>query len=687
MLPPVACLVVESECAVVLTQEADPPSQDWRKSQSMPRRSARTLLLWPCRRFSCYAHADWVQKDEILKHLGSLNYRVDLIPWSDDEIQVGDDYREQIEAALAAASVAILLVSVDALASRFIKLHELPRILQRRREDGMLLIPVLVRPCAWKRIDWLEALQLENARPLSELTQPEREQRCVELAERVHLAIQRRDRPAPTRAEEATARDTPDSGASRHHDPFHVDREEEFQAFLSLFDPSTSDHVMVVDGRKAMGKTTFLAKCLALMPAGSVPATVDFKELGSSVPEIIGRIATSFDPGGRFPNTFRRLDELSRSPAPQTPNVAGGGSSNLGEALLTKTLVDEARVTRMPGSYDLIVIDSLEWATQSARAWVSHILIGSAIKDHGLVVIVAGHDIADVGRSHPAGVVYRRLSLVGSRRCCGLGSGVRAEPLARQGSRISRVHQRQSTGPRDGIREPKSRTFQCRRRRSAAMTTSRNGAGPLEDFVLGIIRTYPPSLRRAVEIAAVTRVFSRDLLQTLFAAHAAAADDADVLWNELVVLPFVERRPHATFALHETTRQPLLADLKGRDRDLVSAVASSAFDYFIPRANSGDGQWSDILDAVYYRLLMDTESAIEEVDAFLDGPMVSDYPARRSAVIALAIELVEVGLLEGEAPRWTRAWQLEGRRQRSGGQGGSDRQIRARSRRSAIRRP
>lgn len=366
--------------------------------------------------FISYAHADREQKDEILKHLRSLNYRFELIVWSDDEIDVGDDYREQIDVAMTAASVSILLVSVDALESRFIRLQELPRLLDRRRRDGMLLIPVLLRPCGWRQIPWLEALQLENAKPLSELTEPEREQRCVELAERVlaHLAMRADDRPMPSRPDKVApaAEATTASSAPRPRtDPFHVDRADELHAFLSLLDPSTEEHVMVVGGPPAMGKSWFLQKCVAFRPPASMLAKVDFKELGSGVSEIVWHIATNIDHGGRFPNTFRKLEELSGPQSTsQSLNAAGRATPNLAPNILTKLLVDEARTSRMPGSTDLIVMDSLEFATPLVRGWVSNVLIGSVIKDPGLVLLVAGQNCADVGRSSPVGVIYRELA-------------------------------------------------------------------------------------------------------------------------------------------------------------------------------------------------------------------------------------------------------------------------------------
>ena len=69
--------------------------------------------------------------------------------WIDvHRLQVGEAWREGIHAAITRARVALLLVSEDFLASRFINEHELPALINH----GVRLAPVLVGDCLWPHV-------------------------------------------------------------------------------------------------------------------------------------------------------------------------------------------------------------------------------------------------------------------------------------------------------------------------------------------------------------------------------------------------------------------------------------------------------------------------------------------------------------------------------------------------------
>jgi internalin A len=64
-------------------------------------------------------------------------------PWDDRDIPPGAKWRDAIEAAIGGAQIAVMLVSLEFLASRFIHREELPKILAKRENGlGLFWIPL-----------------------------------------------------------------------------------------------------------------------------------------------------------------------------------------------------------------------------------------------------------------------------------------------------------------------------------------------------------------------------------------------------------------------------------------------------------------------------------------------------------------------------------------------------------------
>lgn len=111
--------------------------------------------------FVSYSHKDkryqerLVTQLRVLEKAGPHRLRV----WSDQQIPPGGDWQEAIDAALESAASAVLLISANFLTSSFILEREVPVILKRHEEAGLRVIPVIAKPCAWKRVDWLARIQ------------------------------------------------------------------------------------------------------------------------------------------------------------------------------------------------------------------------------------------------------------------------------------------------------------------------------------------------------------------------------------------------------------------------------------------------------------------------------------------------------------------------------------------------
>lgn len=141
--------------------------------------------------FISYAHEDELFKDALVTMLAGLQRRGVIDAWHDRRIEEGDEWRASIEAAMNRCDLALLLVSSDFLASRFIQDHELPRLLQRRMEQGLRVVPVIVRPCLWQGEPVLRDLQVLPRDGKAVITFPadtgERDQAWVDICAAVEV--------------------------------------------------------------------------------------------------------------------------------------------------------------------------------------------------------------------------------------------------------------------------------------------------------------------------------------------------------------------------------------------------------------------------------------------------------------------------------------------------------------------
>lgn len=123
--------------------------------------------------FISYSHEDKDWKNRLVKHLRSLKHKEILDVWDDRRIQPGEHWEPAIEDAIKEATVAIMLISVNYLSSDFILKKEIPALLEQKSKKNMRIFPIIVKPCPWRGIDWLEKIQVwpSGGNPLSGLTE------------------------------------------------------------------------------------------------------------------------------------------------------------------------------------------------------------------------------------------------------------------------------------------------------------------------------------------------------------------------------------------------------------------------------------------------------------------------------------------------------------------------------------
>ena len=124
----------------------------------------------PFKIFISYSHKDKRFKDELVTMLAGLQRRKIVDAWQDRQIEPGDEWHKSINDAMSDCDLALLLVSPDYLASRFIQEEEQPKLAQRRQEMQLRVIPIIVRPCTWQSEPVLKDLQVlpEDGKSISE---------------------------------------------------------------------------------------------------------------------------------------------------------------------------------------------------------------------------------------------------------------------------------------------------------------------------------------------------------------------------------------------------------------------------------------------------------------------------------------------------------------------------------------
>lgn len=152
-----------------------------RESKSTVRKRRRTQV------FISYCHEDRAFLHRLLVHLRPLEKKGLLELWADTKIRPGDDWKKEITDALSRAKVAILLVTADFLASDFIIENELPPLLTSAENEGVRIIPVILKPCRFLRDDNLSKFHAINNPdvPLMKLMDVEQEEIYARLAEAV----------------------------------------------------------------------------------------------------------------------------------------------------------------------------------------------------------------------------------------------------------------------------------------------------------------------------------------------------------------------------------------------------------------------------------------------------------------------------------------------------------------------
>jgi hypothetical protein len=140
--------------------------------------------------FISYSHQDRRWLARLQTHLKPLQRQGHIDLWDDTRIRAGDEWRKEIEQAIASCKIAILLISPDFMASDFIDHSELPPLLEKAKNRGVRILSIIVSPSSYEDSE-LARYQAINppSKPLRALERWEQDKVFVQVHREVKQAL------------------------------------------------------------------------------------------------------------------------------------------------------------------------------------------------------------------------------------------------------------------------------------------------------------------------------------------------------------------------------------------------------------------------------------------------------------------------------------------------------------------
>lgn len=122
----------------------------------------------PVEVFYSFAEADAPLLEQLENHLSVLRHEEYISTWHKRQIVAGSNWQVELDRHLNTASLILLLISSDFLASDYCYGTEMRRALQRHEAKEALVIPILLRSCHWQSAPFA-ALQVlpTGAKPIT----------------------------------------------------------------------------------------------------------------------------------------------------------------------------------------------------------------------------------------------------------------------------------------------------------------------------------------------------------------------------------------------------------------------------------------------------------------------------------------------------------------------------------------
>jgi hypothetical protein len=104
----------------------------------------------PTQCFISYSHRDHAAFDRLLPHLQAVAHSFDFPLWYDRNIRAGSHWNATIAAEIEKSDIFVFLTTNNLFAADYIFRHELPAIIGRHRDHGVLVAPIIFRESCWR---------------------------------------------------------------------------------------------------------------------------------------------------------------------------------------------------------------------------------------------------------------------------------------------------------------------------------------------------------------------------------------------------------------------------------------------------------------------------------------------------------------------------------------------------------
>lgn len=375
----------------------------------------------PIELFYSYADVDESLCTELEKHLLLLHREGFITSWGKRQIIAGTDWTKAQDQHLNKASVILLLISVDFVASEYCYGVEMQRAMERHEAGESHIIPILLRPVAnWQGTPFGKLQPLpSNGKPITEWRN--RDSAFVDVAKGIRQVLGDVRRPAmsttpnvfphiqniPQKKEESGV--DGDRDDVRKEQPLRksadhktINTQEALRLFHELMQESTEKRILCLVGEENMGKSHLLTHVLLPLAKRDYQANCALLDLNNpfyKVPDVLGQACTQL--GDHYFHDYYAKEQKwmicsevdEKGPGVISSHLNVSNKDQQTARYLTRHFIQA--INQRSNESILLLFDSVERASDEMKWWLMNTLLISTMNLKHVRVIISGRSLPE----------------------------------------------------------------------------------------------------------------------------------------------------------------------------------------------------------------------------------------------------------------------------------------------------